>query len=465
MPSIRKSTRTHLSKQKPQQYAYESSTDGVKASKKKQQVSDECAFPRTGRRGAPQVFPRKLFQILDEVDEDVIAWTNSQGTSFTIYDMDSFSENVLLNYFRHQKYSSFQRQLNLYGFHKISKGPETGAYAHDCFIRDKPQLLMGVRRLPQRTSSNTQVSPTKGNHKIVIKKSSIHKSQQGAFSRLTSCMKPRSSQRLHETSNSDGESYSGESSHNDSYGSESYGSEEESDSEVPNPPGFRDILGNSVDSDIQSEDINTLDFFGSSEESEEYALLENLEDDKIVRIQPLPKECIIDNSSKVVDGISEGVNQLIIQQSPIAVAKTVKSVKLPESSRIWAVKKTPPSKPLSPNSGGALQRMIPMLVRAGSSAFAIGKEVKAGDDDMMKCVIDDLQYIDTTKSNSSSVDSVKDLMPSPMSQRLTSEAWNMDSVNDQELHQFFSNGQLDTMFMRQESSDMIVPPKLVEMER
>lgn len=71
--SIRKSSRTHILK-----------SQITTKSLKKQQLLDECMFPRTGRRGAPQVFPRKLFQILDEVDENVIGWTNQHGTSFTI---------------------------------------------------------------------------------------------------------------------------------------------------------------------------------------------------------------------------------------------------------------------------------------------------------------------------------------------------------------------------------------------
>jgi len=72
---------------------------------------DTTKYPKTGRRGAPQVFPRKLYEILTD-EQDSVSWSKN-GKSFTICDMDTFSNDVLLNYFRHQKYSSFQRQLNL----------------------------------------------------------------------------------------------------------------------------------------------------------------------------------------------------------------------------------------------------------------------------------------------------------------------------------------------------------------
>lgn len=44
------------------------------------------------------------------------------------------------------KFSSFQRQLNLYGFRKIVKGRESGCYMHPAFLRDRPELLADVRK-------------------------------------------------------------------------------------------------------------------------------------------------------------------------------------------------------------------------------------------------------------------------------------------------------------------------------
>lgn len=43
------------------------------------------------------------------------------------------------------KFSSFQRQLNLYGFRKVVKGRESGCYMHPSFLRDNPEKLTEVR--------------------------------------------------------------------------------------------------------------------------------------------------------------------------------------------------------------------------------------------------------------------------------------------------------------------------------
>lgn len=46
-----------------------------------------------------------------------MSWV-SQGT-FMITDSDELSKNVLRQYFKHSNFSSFIRQLNIYGFEKV----------------------------------------------------------------------------------------------------------------------------------------------------------------------------------------------------------------------------------------------------------------------------------------------------------------------------------------------------------
>jgi len=49
-------------------------------------------------------------------------------------------------YFHMSSFSSFQRQLNLYNFQRISDGPERDAYYHEYFVRGDPELCSHIKR-------------------------------------------------------------------------------------------------------------------------------------------------------------------------------------------------------------------------------------------------------------------------------------------------------------------------------
>ncbi|CAN0366480.1 unnamed protein product, partial [Ectocarpus sp. 12 AP-2014] len=90
-------------------------------------------------------FPYILYDLLNKESSSIVMWT-STGTAFGIRDMASFRQDVLTCYFKHNKFSSFQRQLNLYGFRKVVKGRESGCYMHPSFLRDSPEKLTEVKR-------------------------------------------------------------------------------------------------------------------------------------------------------------------------------------------------------------------------------------------------------------------------------------------------------------------------------
>lgn len=60
------------------------------------------------------MFPRKLFQILTVSEPGVIEW-DEDGESFHIVNYKEFVEQTMPKFYRHNKLTSFQRQLNLYG--------------------------------------------------------------------------------------------------------------------------------------------------------------------------------------------------------------------------------------------------------------------------------------------------------------------------------------------------------------
>lgn len=83
-----------------------------------EQVKNVPSYPKTGKRGVPQQFPRRLYNMLEsesqlqQTAENLISWSES-GKAFRIEDVTLFSTTVLPKYFRTSKFSSFQRNLNL----------------------------------------------------------------------------------------------------------------------------------------------------------------------------------------------------------------------------------------------------------------------------------------------------------------------------------------------------------------
>ncbi|KAL7469625.1 hypothetical protein ACHAXS_009887 [Conticribra weissflogii] len=50
-------------------------------------------------------------------------------------------------YFNQTRYTSFQRQLNLYGFHRLSAGQDRNAYYHEYFLKHKIFLCENIGRI------------------------------------------------------------------------------------------------------------------------------------------------------------------------------------------------------------------------------------------------------------------------------------------------------------------------------
>jgi hypothetical protein len=69
--------------------------------------------------GVPK-FLRHLYSILTHEDPSIISWS-VDGMSIQLFDVQRLEREVLPKYFKHNKLSSFQRQLNYFGFRKWTK--------------------------------------------------------------------------------------------------------------------------------------------------------------------------------------------------------------------------------------------------------------------------------------------------------------------------------------------------------
>lgn len=111
---------------------------------------------RNNKRGAKSKFPFLLHQLLSDMQangiEDIISW-QPHGRAFSMHDRDTFETQIIPLYFRQSTVSSFQRQLNKYGFVRMTHpGPDQGAYYHPFFLRGREDLCVNVIRGGKRNN-------------------------------------------------------------------------------------------------------------------------------------------------------------------------------------------------------------------------------------------------------------------------------------------------------------------------
>eukprot|EP00579_Thalassiosira_antarctica_P033184 CAMPEP_0201999272 /NCGR_PEP_ID=MMETSP0905-20130828/5883_1 /ASSEMBLY_ACC=CAM_ASM_000554 /TAXON_ID=420261 /ORGANISM="Thalassiosira antarctica, Strain CCMP982" /LENGTH=621 /DNA_ID=CAMNT_0048555449 /DNA_START=29 /DNA_END=1891 /DNA_ORIENTATION=- len=91
-------------------------------------------------------FPGKLLEVLDRGDlTSIIDWM-PHGRAFIVKQPKVFTTQVLSRFFKQTKFVSFTRQLSLWGFKRITRGIDAGAYYHALFLPGRPNLAMRMKR-------------------------------------------------------------------------------------------------------------------------------------------------------------------------------------------------------------------------------------------------------------------------------------------------------------------------------
>ena len=85
--------------------------------------------------------------------------------AFVVKDTEKFQSTIIPKFFKHNKISSFVRQLNFYGFRKVRSEPvrlqdaevsEESRFHHEKFRRGRPDLLVEIRKSNQSESADKQ---------------------------------------------------------------------------------------------------------------------------------------------------------------------------------------------------------------------------------------------------------------------------------------------------------------------
>ncbi|XGW22689.1 hypothetical protein V3C99_005137 [Haemonchus contortus] len=116
------------------------------------------------------LFLIKLWSIVEDPQyQQIVRWDES-GYSFHIIDPYSFCRNVLPHFFKHNNLNSLIRQLNMYGFRKMTpvdrgslarteSDQDHLEFSHPYFIRDHPEFLVNIKR---KQSSRSAENSTNG---------------------------------------------------------------------------------------------------------------------------------------------------------------------------------------------------------------------------------------------------------------------------------------------------------------
>ncbi|KAF2280204.1 uncharacterized protein EI97DRAFT_114657 [Westerdykella ornata] len=144
-------------------------TNGDNKDKDTGSASNGASIPPLGAAAAAQqpkvvqtAFIHKLYNMLeDQSIQHLISWSTSED-SFVMSPSSEFSK-VLSSYFKHTNISSFVRQLNMYGFHKVNDVFHTGS--PDCPLWEfkhgngsfKRGDLAGLREIKRRASRHALI--------------------------------------------------------------------------------------------------------------------------------------------------------------------------------------------------------------------------------------------------------------------------------------------------------------------
>ncbi|XP_039129669.1 heat stress transcription factor B-4b-like [Dioscorea cayenensis subsp. rotundata] len=114
--------------------------------------SEEMAVSSDSQKPVPAPFLIKTYQLVDDpLTNHIVSW-GEDHTTFVVWRPPEFARDLLPNYFKHNNFSSFVRQLNTYGFKKIVA--DRWEFANEFFRKGEKHLLSEIHR--RKTTHITQ---------------------------------------------------------------------------------------------------------------------------------------------------------------------------------------------------------------------------------------------------------------------------------------------------------------------
>jgi hypothetical protein len=109
-------------------------------------------------------FPWRLHEMLtfvrSEGRESSLASWQPHGKAFLVHNQELFTATIMPRFFKQTKYESFWRKLHFWGFTRITEGEDKGAFYHQHFLRDQPDICRHICRVKikaQRVKKKGQI--------------------------------------------------------------------------------------------------------------------------------------------------------------------------------------------------------------------------------------------------------------------------------------------------------------------
>jgi len=108
-------------------------------------------------------FPRKLMMLIDNNPaSDIVFWL-PHGRAFFLKDSKRFISHLYPRYFKDTvRHKTFVRMLNMWGFKRITKGPDRGAYYHQFFLKGMLNLVAKMRHMKSQSRGEMSLANPKG---------------------------------------------------------------------------------------------------------------------------------------------------------------------------------------------------------------------------------------------------------------------------------------------------------------
>ncbi|PNX79807.1 heat stress transcription factor b-4-like protein [Trifolium pratense] len=101
-------------------------------------------FTMESQKSVPAPFLTKTYQLVDDpLTDHIVSWSDDE-TTFVVWRPPEFARDLLPNFFKHNNFSSFVRQLNTYGFKKVVA--DRWEFANEYFKKGAKHLLCEIHR-------------------------------------------------------------------------------------------------------------------------------------------------------------------------------------------------------------------------------------------------------------------------------------------------------------------------------